>query len=744
MNWDLIKKAIDTYPRSNLDIIGHRHFVRRTIAAGILALLCGALSLPAYSSVQTDGAWVLERFDTSIYGHHETNHSVDLALNPEGQARIVYGQSYRNGSFHNTKVLLSSRQGVDDWLQSYVSSSGYGTMGSYQMIAEYTPQGKLCVAFNHNYDDTLSLRCGSPEARPWSTELVIDNPSLYAAAMTFGSDEDAHIIHTERGTRNLIYRHGSGTPEIVDASPYIFGWGASVAVDTNDVPHAAYFVDFGGTAKKRQLRYAMRTPYGWRVWVVDTDRMDAPGNVYISIDRDGQPVIAYYHDLSDELRLVRLVAGTWQRDVVASNLTNGVLARGAAVALRLDSLDRPNLVYVDQGDMVYTVLDDTGSHPSEIIFDGQGGPSAHLNRFEMKLDANDRPHVVFMIGSGIRYLYRTASQLVELTDGLPMNNLAAPTGYEHSFTFDVPAGVDRLRIASQGGTGNADLYVRYGEAPTTSVFDCSPLTPGNDETCSFDHPAAGTWYVTLRAESAYADVILSAIHDVATPLVHDELRTVKAASAGEERFYKIEVPVGQDLLMFDTTNRSTLSGGDVDLYVRLGTIATTDTFDCVSSKLGDNRENCTIASPQPGTWYVTLGTRDYIDRETHVIAHFYADPVQELYSGIAVYDLTGNWASQKFFKVWVPENASVLDVVMSGTTTAVGDIGADLYVRRDGLPTVSDFDCRPYLHGSSVYEEACTFPSPAGGYWYVMIRGYGFHHWSGISYSGISLRAMSY
>lgn len=56
---------------------------------------------------------------------------------------------------------------------------------------------------------------------------------------------------------------------------------------------------------------------------------------------------------------------------------------------------------------------------------------------------------------------------------------------------------------SFGGTGDADLYVRFGSKPTVVAFSCRPFTTGNDETCTVNAPAAGTWYVMVRGFTAY-------------------------------------------------------------------------------------------------------------------------------------------------------------------------------------------------------------------------------------------------
>ena len=42
------------------------------------------------------------------------------------------------------------------------------------------------------------------------------------------------------------------------------------------------------------------------------------------------------------------------------------------------------------------------------------------------------------------------------------------------------------------GTGDADLYVRFGAAPTASLYNCRPYMDGSVETCSLPVPAGET------------------------------------------------------------------------------------------------------------------------------------------------------------------------------------------------------------------------------------------------------------
>jgi serine protease len=67
-----------------------------------------------------------------------------------------------------------------------------------------------------------------------------------------------------------------------------------------------------------------------------------------------------------------------------------------------------------------------------------------------------------------------------------------------------------LTVTMSGGTGDADMYVREGSQPTTSSYDCRPYRNGNNETCTFSNPGAGTWHISIRGYSAYSGVSLLA------------------------------------------------------------------------------------------------------------------------------------------------------------------------------------------------------------------------------------------
>ena len=100
-----------------------------------------------------------------------------------------------------------------------------------------------------------------------------------------------------------------------------------------------------------------------------------------------------------------------------------------------------------------------------------------------------------------------------LNNGVPITGLSGAASSTQFFTVQVPAGASNLVIASSGGTGDADMYVRAGSQPTTSTYDCRPYKTGNNETCSFSSPTAGTYHIMVRGYSTFSGVTLTASYD---------------------------------------------------------------------------------------------------------------------------------------------------------------------------------------------------------------------------------------
>jgi len=167
--------------------------------------------------------------------------------------------------------------------------------------------------------------------------------------------------------------------------------------------------------------------------------------------------------------------------------------------------------------------------------------------------------------------------------------------------MDVPAGKDTLTISISGGSGDADLYVRLGSQPTTSTFNCRPFLTGNNETCTFNAPAAGSYFVMIRGFTAYSGVTLLGRTTATQALTNGVPVTGISGASGSQQFWKLSVPAGRTNLTFRISGGT----GDADLYVRFGAQPTTSTFSC-RPFLNGNSETCTFTNPSAGDWFVMI------------------------------------------------------------------------------------------------------------------------------------------
>jgi hypothetical protein len=153
--------------------------------------------------------------------------------------------------------------------------------------------------------------------------------------------------------------------------------------------------------------------------------------------------------------------------------------------------------------------------------------------------------------------------------GTPRTGLSGASGSETFYAVQVPLGATSLTIGTTGGTGDADLYVRYGNVPTVSEFDCRPYMGGNVETCQVLNPLPGTYYVMLRGFGPYAGLTLSASSGgppaapstpVARPLTTTSIQVTWADSSANET-------------SFHVSSRSLPPGGVVSAWAEVGTTA---------------------------------------------------------------------------------------------------------------------------------------------------------------------------
>jgi serine protease len=102
-------------------------------------------------------------------------------------------------------------------------------------------------------------------------------------------------------------------------------------------------------------------------------------------------------------------------------------------------------------------------------------------------------------------------EAVALTNGVPLTGQSAALNVDKLYKIDVPAGATNLVIATSGGGAgeDVDLYVKANMSPTQGS-DCASESPTAAETCTIASPVAGTYYILLKAYTAYSGVTISA------------------------------------------------------------------------------------------------------------------------------------------------------------------------------------------------------------------------------------------
>ena len=274
-----------------------------------------------------------------------------------------------------------------------------------------------------------------------------------------------------------------------------------------------------------------------------------------------------------------------------------------------------------------------------------------------------------------------------LGDGVARTGLAASTGGGVRYAMVQTTKAQGLTFTSSGGTGNANLYVKFGSAPTTSSFDCSSTQAGNDESCSIPNTQPGTYYVLLQAASAFSSVSL-------TGAASGNFKPVASFSSSSNGL------------------AATFSDGSSDAD---GGVTAR------SWKFGDGGTSA-LASPShtyglAGAYTVQFTATDGNGASNCAVKQVNVNPnTVALTRGVAVSNLGANIGGQLTYSLSVPAGASNLRFNTSGGT---GD--ADLYVKFGSKPTLSSFDC---ISGGPNTTESCALPSATAGTWYVLVHAY--------------------
>ncbi len=199
-------------------------------------------------------------------------------------------------------------------------------------------------------------------------------------------------------------------------------------------------------------------------------------------------------------------------------------------------------------------------------------------------------------------------EITPLANGIKISGLADVQDGDALFAIRVPVGVSELKFQITGGSGDADLYVRFTDRPTISLYDCGATGPDNEGACVFTNPDAGIYYVLVHGNIEYSGLTLQASYadlntnrQTSTALTNGIAVTGLNGTEPAEQHFSLFVPVGAENLKFRIFGGS----GDADLYVEYGSVPSTLKYDCRPFSEG-TEEECRFESPESGTYSIMI------------------------------------------------------------------------------------------------------------------------------------------
>ena len=291
-----------------------------------------------------------------------------------------------------------------------------------------------------------------------------------------------------------------------------------------------------------------------------------------------------------------------------------------------------------------------------------------------------------------------------LQNGVAKTGLAASTGASLNYTMVVPAGASNLKFVMSGGTGDADMYVKFGSAPTDTVYDCRPYVGGNAETCNIATAQAGTYYVRLKAYSTFSGVSLTGSYSTTTntaPTANFSFTTSGLTANFTDTSTDAQNNITSRSWNFGDGTTSTATNPS-KTYSVAGTYTVTETVTDAGGLSSSKSASVTVSNVTCGGTVLCNG-------------------VAVTLPAVATGGVSSNYTMP------VTAGKTVTFTISGGT----GD--ADMYVKAGSAPTSTTYDCRPYTSGNA---ETCTFTPAANTTYYINVRAYA-------GYSGVSLKGQT-
>ena len=584
---------------------------------------------PKLSAARAIAALQSHAHTTLIGGAAISNQMTDLFVYPQdnGTARLVYRVSYFVGGANpsrptaivdaNTGEVIRSWNGLTD--ASATGPGGNTKTGKYLYGTDYaaldvTQSGSTCTLVNTNVK-TYNLNHGTSGGSVVS--FTCPNSDTDAINGAYSPVNDAHHFG---GVVHDMYTAYTGAPPLSiqlvmkvhyksnyenafwDGSAMYFGDGASTFYPLVSLDVTSHEISHGYTEQNSGLEYSGQSGG------MNEAYSDIAGEAAEFYDRGaadflvGRDIVKTSAGIGDALRYMCNPPQDGGSIDNAANYTSsldvhyssGVYNKAFCLLAKTAGWD------VKKAFQAFALANKSYWTTTSTFNSGACGVQSAAT--DLGYNANDV--IAAFTGVGVSCSGGGGGgTTTELQNNVGVTGVAAASGGDNDYFITVPTGASNLVMSISGGTGDADLYTKFGSAPTTSSYDCRPYKAGNSESCSVASPAAGKYYIKVHGYSSYSGVTVKASYSTGGGGgggSSDSVNLPTVSTGNWSATYSETVQAGH-------TATFAISGGsgDADLYVRAGAEPTTSSYSCRPYKTG-NSESCTFKPSTTTTYYIKV------------------------------------------------------------------------------------------------------------------------------------------
>jgi putative nucleotidyltransferase with HDIG domain len=327
--------------------------------------------------------------------------------------------------------------------------------------------------------------------------------------------------------------------------------------------------------------------------------------------------------------------------------------------------------------------------------------------------------------------HRVSAQ-TELTIGVPFSDNMTTSGDTNYYEFGVGAS-EIISIILDGSTSSGynqnQIYVRFGDLPTPSVYDfAGVLASSPDQAVLIPSTSAGTYYILAYCAyygscygcGPYGYTITVQSSSTFPTLTAGDISDDQMETSGDANWYQVMTGGGETLSII--LDGSTSSGYNQNqIYVRYGDLPTTEVYD-FTGVLSDSPDQAVqIQSTSAGTYYILAYCTSYgscygCGPYGYTITVQSSSTFPALATGEAVSDQMQTSGDANWYQVMTGAGET-LSIILDGSTSS-GYNQNQVYVRYGDLPTTEVYDFTGVLSDSP--DQAVRIQSTSAGTYYIL------------------------